>query len=700
MRCRLASLVSLGALLLLTIAPSGASGAPSCAEGPQIVEETIVGTPCDDTIRAPRGITTVYGEGGNDTLYGQRGNDRLFGGEGNDRLYGGVGDDMLRGGPGDDRLSGGFGADSLDGEAGDDFARGDATVDKIGDSGGGTDTLSFATGVAPGFPNEGALVAYTGFPKSDGERGVYIELADNFANDGLAPDGGGVDKPLDAPNFENFEKVIGTPFSDIIVGGAQTEAIYGGGGADVILGEADHVFGGADGDYCNATGVTTSSCEFNGSDKRVGPRDASAIGVGLITPAGAGPAAFYLTGSNGGDEVIARYVPGAVTFELTAGSDGAFDPAQALDGECSSPSPGKATCPAPEPPDSIVLTGLDGSDTLNASELPETTSVVLLGGKDGDRLTGGPTEDALVDGPGDDSVSAAGGDDAVPNNQGEDRLAAGEGDDLFISDSICEGDVLDGGPGRDNANWANFDSAIAIDLGTRKAGLVGPQGQPGCPNEALQTNLEAIEDIEGTDGDDTLVGDSGENQLLGRPGHDSYFAAAGNDSILANSGDEDRTIDCGEGFDTAQVDHPEYGDPVPIDCEAIHERDPNSFRPPDTPTNPNPPAEKAPSPSTSAPIARPRPHLDRTPPRTRILRRPQKTVLTRSRLRNVVFVFSANEPGATFRCKLDRRRFMPCRSPRIYRLRLGAHTFRVFSIDGAGNRDRSPAVLRLRIRRR
>ena len=143
----------------------------------------------------PRNITTVHGEGGNDTIYGQRGNDSLFGGEGSDRLYGGVGDDSLRGGPGNDRLSGGFGADSLDGEDGDDFDRGDATVDRIGDSGGGTDTLSFATGATPGFPNQGSFFDNAGFPPDVG-RGVYVDLGDDFANDGLAPSGGGVDEPL------------------------------------------------------------------------------------------------------------------------------------------------------------------------------------------------------------------------------------------------------------------------------------------------------------------------------------------------------------------------------------------------------------------------------------------------------------------------------------------------------------------------
>src|SRR5262249_19967763 len=148
--------VACASLALAAAWPATGSAAPSCAEGPQIIGNAYIGTPCDDTIRAPRNVTTVYGEGGNDVLYGQRGNDTLEGGPGNDRLYGGVGDDRLRGGAGDDLLSGGFGADNLDGEEGTDFVRGDATIDRLGDSGAsGTDTLSFATGVSPGFPNAG-----------------------------------------------------------------------------------------------------------------------------------------------------------------------------------------------------------------------------------------------------------------------------------------------------------------------------------------------------------------------------------------------------------------------------------------------------------------------------------------------------------------------------------------------------------------
>ena len=694
---------AVGAMLLLAAFLAGpASAAPSCEEGPQQIGEVIYGTPCADMIHTPRGVTTVYGEGGDDTIYGGRGNQSLYGGPGNDRLYGGIGDDHLRGGPGDDLLSGGFGADSLDGEEGSDYVRGDATIDYLGDSGAATDvdTLSFVTGATPGFPNAGNF-GFENFPAGADGRGVFIELGQDFANDGVAPAGGGVDNPLpEATNFEDFEIVVGTPFSDFIVGGPNTEAIYGGGGSDVILDEGfARVDGGAGGDYCESGGFT-SSCKFEGDEEEVEPRDPSKIAVGLMGGSGEWPVGVYLDGSEAADDVSATYTsePPSVVFEVQSGSS-VFDAGEAEAGECDAVSSTKAVCPLTGAPDAIDLAGLGGDDSFSAHGFPATTSIVELGGDDADRLTGTEAEDVLVDGTGNDVVDAAGGDDALPNNQGSDELLAGPGNDLFISDAVCEGDFLSGGGGVDNANWANFkESPVSIDLAASSAGLLGAGGLPDC-GEAPKTALHEIEDIEGTDAGDTLIGDAGENQLLGRRGEDSYHAGAGNDTILANSGtptpDPDPVIDCGEGYDTAEIDYPQNGpDATPVECESVYERAPNSFRPPDTPPNPNPPPE--------APTAEPssvQPPHDRTPPQTRLLHRPAKRVFTRRKWRRVAFVLGSSESGSGFRCRVDRRPFRPCRSPRAYRVRLGRHAFRAYAIDAAGNRDRTPVVYRFAVRR-
>jgi Ca2+-binding RTX toxin-like protein len=698
-----AALAVVSSLLATAIAAPPAIAAPSCAEGPQIVGETMTGTPCADTIHIPRGVTTVYGEGGDDTIFGGRGNQSIYGGAGDDRLYGGIGDDLLRGGPGNDLLSGGFGADSLDGEEGSDYVRGDATVDAIGDSGsGGVDTLSFATGATPGFPNPGDF-GFQGFPEGANGRGVFVELGQDFANDGLAPAGGGVDEPLGADDFESFETIVGTPFSDFIVGGPGGQTIYGGGGADVILGGGgdDHVYGGAGGDYCESAG-TASSCEFGGGEEEVATPDASRVDVGLMAPAGAGPPALYLDGSDGVDRVSATFASGgapSVTFQLLAGSTASFDSAEATAGACEAVTPTEAVCPLVEAPDSVVLGGLGGGDSFSAHGFPPTTSIVELGGEGDDALTGTEAEDVLVDGPGNDSVDAGGGDDAVPNNPGKDTLLAGPGNDLFISNAVCEGDTLDGGEGVDNANWANFGSAVSLDLGSGEAGLVGPEGKPECP-AGTTTALRGLEDLEGSNQDDTLIGDAGANQLLGRLGADSYYAGAGNDSILANSGtpiaDPDPVIDCGEGFDTAQIDYPENGpDAAPIECEAIHERPPNSFRPPDTPPGPESPPVTPPAAPPSPPTAR-----GAKAPSTRILHRPDAVVLARGRRRTVTFAFASNEVGSGFHCRLDSRPFETCRSPRRYTVGVGRHVFRVLAIDAAGIHDPSPAVLRFLVRLR
>jgi Ca2+-binding RTX toxin-like protein len=683
----LAASIAALALSIAGAAPAGA--APSCAEGPQTEGSTIVGTPCADTIRAPRGIVTINGEGGNDTLYGQRGNDFLFGGEGDDRLYGGIGDDQLKGGPGNDRLSGGFGADSaLDGEGGDDFVRGDATIDKIQNTGGGFDTLSYATGVTPGFFDRSGdpyffpdFSAFEGFPESRDGRGAYVNLATGRGDNGLAPEGGGFDEQVAG---SGFEVVVGTPFSDYIVGTSAAQTVYGGGGADVILGKGggDHVFGGSEGDYCEEDEAVLSECEFEGSEEEVDPRDPGSVDAGVMAPQAGEPAALFLSGSDGGESLVAGYAdPAGPGVQVTLSVDGS---------PVKSPTLGEA-------PDSVVVAGLDGNDTIAATGFPVNTSVILLGGDGEDQITGGPTEDALVDGAGDDVADAAGGDDAVPNNGGADHLHAGPGEDLFVDDAVCEGDVLDGGPDRDNANWANFDVGISIDMAAGQAGLVGSGGHPTCPTGS-PTTLSALEDTEATSFDDVMFGDAGDNQLLGRPGQDSYFAAAGNDSILANSGkdgpDPDPVIDCGDGFDTAQIDFPANGpDAAPVGCEEVEEREPNSFRPPGTPPNPNPPAVASSNPP-------PPPPPDRRDPTTSLLHRPPQVVFTNRRWRRISLAFRSNEAGSTFRCRIDAGAFKPCRSPRAYTVRLGPHTIRVYAIDAAGNRDRTPAMLSFRVRRR
>ncbi len=677
--------------MALASAPVGAEAPdnPSCAEGPVTAGGTIYGTPCDDRIVVPPRVAAVSGGGGddvivpapiaaasscpegchlgvgsqtfeggpgNDVVYGERGNDRLFGGAGDDRLFGGIGDDLLEGGAGDDRLSGGFGADSIDGEANDDYVRGDATQDTILDTGGGNDTLSYSTGVTPGFFNGHSFdpTASKGLPSQSGERGVYLDLTANEGDNGVAPTGGGIDEDVEGASFET---VIGTPFSDYVVGGEKNETFYGGGGADVILGNGgdDTLHGGTDGDHLDGglgsdttdgdagsdhcVNATELECESATNTGGVVLRDPSKVSVGLMAPEFPTGAQLYVSGSNAKDEITASYASSPsprVTFALGTGSLAQFDSGSSASAGCEPPVGSEVLCVLPAPLDSLVLAGGSGDDVLQASGFPSTASVITAGGEGSDTLTGeDSSEDVLVDGPnesslGNDTLSALGGDDALLNNGGADHLAAGAGNDLFLSNSICDGDVLDGGAGseRDNASWAKFKSGVEARIGAGDAGRPGAGDAPECTSGSLDS-LVNIEDLEGTSSADVFYGGPGNNQLLGWAGSDGYFAGEGTDVILANSGDDDSPVDCGGGTDTALVDRPPKHDAVAANCETVQEADVNSFRietqlPPPPPveepppqngtknptTAPKPPSQPKPKPPVGACLPRPTPgHL-------------------------------------------------------------------------------------------
>lgn len=90
----------------------------------------------------------------------------------------------------------------------------------------------------------------------------------------------------------------------------------------------------------------------------------------------------------------------------------------------------------------------------------------------------------------------------------------------------------------------------------------------------------------------------------------------------------------------------------------------------------------------------PPPQRDHLAPRTKLAAHPPK----RTRRRSAKFVFSADEPGAGFRCKLDRRAFVACHSPWTRRrLSRGRHLVKIAAVDRAGNRDATPATFSWRI---
>ena len=85
---------------------------------------------------------------------------------------------------------------------------------------------------------------------------------------------------------------------------------------------------------------------------------------------------------------------------------------------------------------------------------------------------------------------------------------------------------------------------------------------------------------------------------------------------------------------------------------------------------------------------------DTDPPETKIDKSP-KNKLTGS---TAVYKFSSDEENVTFECKIDKKPFKPCTSPKRYkRLKEGKHSFKVKATDAAGNVDTSAAGDRFKV---
>jgi hypothetical protein len=94
-----------------------------------------------------------------------------------------------------------------------------------------------------------------------------------------------------------------------------------------------------------------------------------------------------------------------------------------------------------------------------------------------------------------------------------------------------------------------------------------------------------------------------------------------------------------------------------------------------------------------APAGGPGPGSENAPPNT-------KLKSAKIKKHKVTFKFSSSEAGSTFLCKLDKKKFAKCKSPKTYKnLKPGKHKFQVKAVDSQGTPDPSPAVKKFKIKK-
>lgn len=530
-----ATIAAVAAVLTVGSALGVTAGAAPTESGTEIEaprchgrQATIVGTDGNDVLRGTPGRDVVWGGKGDDTIYGSLGNDLLCGGPGADLIHGGRGNDTVDGGAGDDdraigdlgddRVLGGAGAydevagdlgiDIVNGGPGNfDLVHGDYGWDRMSGGAGGGDIASFATAVAGG---KGS--------------GVWASLKAHKAF------GDGHDRLF------GFESIEGSAFRDTLIGSKQANAIDGGPGDDHLNGGGggDELNGGQGSDGCKGAKGRTLSC---GKEKP--PKGSAYVQLDLAMGGGAG---LQIVGGAGGDHFVVAFDEASNTFGVTAPKPLAVGPG------CSRVihAPTQVTCPADGYGRWLTADLGPGNDSLKVEgSLLAVGSVRIGGGFGNDTIRGGPEDDLIQSGPGADRLYGGdGADGLVGGLPGPTFLYGGPSGDLLAAGGGCAGGALVGGPGRDDASFAETQAHPGLLIISFPRDSAWVTTVPGCHHVHLSATDE---DMEGSFDNDVLIGDARANSMLGQPGEDVFVGNGGDDVIDARDGVRDKSIQCGRG---------------------------------------------------------------------------------------------------------------------------------------------------------
>jgi VCBS repeat-containing protein len=138
------------------------------------------------------------------------------------------------------------------------------------------------------------------------------------------------------------------------------------------------------------------------------------------------------------------------------------------------------------------------------------------------------------------SLQGGAGVDQLMGGAGNDTLLGGDDDDVL--DGGGGADQLDGGDGFDVVSYETSNAAIQITPGNNGS-FVGSGGS------ANGDSLVSIEQIIGSNFDDTLTGDNADNTFQGGAGNDSLSMNGGNDLLVGGAGAD--ILNGGEGWDIA-----------------------------------------------------------------------------------------------------------------------------------------------------
>ncbi len=545
--------------------------------------EEAEGSEFGDTLRGDDNRNHLEGRGGDDLLEGREGNDSFNAGSGNDTIDGGTGVDFadynndrddfgptgvtvdlttgtatdrygdtdtlisieeVRGSQGNDTIIGNAEENYIQGEAGDDSLVGNEGRDTF-EPGQGDDTIDGGESFAEF--SGGDRVRYDREHEDGGFQGINVDLGAGIATDTFG----------NTDTLVSIEEIQGSVFDDTIAGTETDEDLVGrdgddlivsGGGDDYLEGGAgnDTIIGGVGGEFirpgtgtdvieAGEPGTTGEQGHLSYRDNRdevpasgitvtfTGEQSGTVIDYGGSTDTFSGieivegtDAADVFTGADGDQEF--RGFQGNDTFDGGAGDRDEVDYRWGTEGEAISGvfvDLGAGT----------AIDRFGDTDTLISIESIQGSSEndTIIGdanrnefrAEQGDDLIDsfGGTDNRLNGGRGNDTIEARGDDDGVEGGDGNDLITF-YGDGGWVNPGLGSDTVTGGTDGFFSIGYWGVGQDVIIDAELGTTTIVGTTDVDTFTN---------IVNLEGGDGDDTLLGNDGERQ--------EFFTSLGDDFI-------------------------------------------------------------------------------------------------------------------------------------------------------------------------
>lgn len=478
------------------------------------------------------GTNNVTGTNGSNVMTGGTGSDIFNGGIGNDELNGGAGNDTLTGGSGIDSVNGGTGDDVILGSIGHflDHTNGGSGTDTLDISAHSTaqingDTFNFLTQQMTTYGGVLDLISIESFIDNSGSNTVFsgghLVLNMGAGNDTVheaAVGGtntfmlGSGDDVLHINNSgiggDNFDGGIGFDTIDFsnsnLTAGASINLNLGTlslGGASEVMTNFENAVGSSSGDFIFGTAGVNNLVGGDGDDRLYGLAGNDNLQGGADDDLLRGDAGNDVLGGGAGID----------TASYSTATDGVS-----------------------------VNLGLAGAQFVSASAGTDTLTSIenLIGSDFADFLQGDGSSNSIEGQNGNDDLRGFGGDDAMFGGNGHDLLLGGTGNDTLRGEANNDrirgdagNDVLIGGTGRDTADYASSTDGVTVDMTIAGFQVVSAS--------AGSDRLIEMENVIGSNHDDTITGDALANVLRGRGGDDTLSGGGGVDRLIGGA-DADR----------------------------------------------------------------------------------------------------------------------------------------------------------------